>query len=336
MHTGKSYRLPEFIVWTRRTIYVLIVLSVVPVMLYQLAGWKWLAIPWGVVFLLGTTVALSAGFKNVQTYNRMQEAQQVWSSIESASRVWGAMSRDLVANPDGGRNLVYRHLAWLTALRYEMRETKAWETADKAANAEYRRDYTIPEREQSLASELIKYLPAPGESATVLASRNRAVQILGLQSKATKALLSDGALVASGFADLQKTLRDLQDLQGKSERIKNFPYPRQHAFINTLFVRILCVLLPFGMIGEFEALNGVVDGWAKGSMVWLCIPLSLLISWMYTSLDQVGESTENPFEGGANDVPITRICQDIEADLRQMLGEMEIPSNARVVRDIAL
>jgi putative membrane protein len=42
---------------------------------------------------------------------------------------------------------------------------------------------------------------------------------------------------------------------------------------------------------------------------------------MYVSLDQVGESTENPFEGGANDVPITHICHGIECDLRQLLGD---------------
>jgi putative membrane protein len=35
----------------------------------------------------------------------------------------------------------------------------------------------------------------------------------------------------NGFSDLQKMIRDFQDLQGRSERIKDFPYPRQHAFI---------------------------------------------------------------------------------------------------------
>ncbi|MGH8081811.1 MAG: bestrophin family protein, partial [Lysobacter sp.] len=76
MHTGKSYKLPEFLFWTRRSIYMQSVLSVVPVVLYQLVGLKWVAIPWGVVLLVGTTVALSVGFKNVQAYGRMQEAQQ--------------------------------------------------------------------------------------------------------------------------------------------------------------------------------------------------------------------------------------------------------------------
>lgn len=335
MHTGKSYRLPEFLYWTRRTIYVLVVVSVVPVALYQLAGWKWLVIPWGVVFLLGATVALSAGFKNVQTFNRMQDAQQIWSTIAGSSRIWGAMTRDLVAEPDRARTLVYRHLAWLTALRYEMRRKMVWEASEKVQNVEYRRHYSIPEREQSLEGELLKYLPRD-ELSQVLASRNPSLQVLALQSRATKQLLTDGALTMNAFAELQKTIRDFQDLQSRSERIKDFPYPRQHAFINTLFVRIMCVLLPFGMIGEFERMNEVVEGWAKGHMVWLVVPLSLLISWMYTSLDQVGESTENPFEGGANDVPISRICEEVETDLREMIGEANVPSPHRAQSDIAI
>ncbi|HEY0505776.1 MAG TPA: bestrophin family ion channel [Lysobacter sp.] len=335
MHTGKSYRLPEFLYWTRRTIYVLIVLSVVPVVLYQVAGWKWLAIPWGVVFLLGATVALSAGFKNVQTYNRMVEAQQVWSTIASSSRIWGAMARDLAADPERARNLIYRHLAWLTTLRHEMRRRMAWESTDKVQNVEYRRHYNIQEREQTLEDELLRYL-SPDEVSQVIASRNPSLQVMALQSRATKQLLADGGLTMNAFSDLQKTIRDFLDLQCRSERIKNFPYPRQHAFINTLFVRILCVLLPFGMIGEFERLNEAVEGWAKGSMVWLCIPLSLLISWMYTSLDQVGEATENPFEGGANDVPITRICEEIETDLRELIGEANVPEPGRQKSNIAI
>lgn len=327
MHIGKSYKLLEFLFWTRRKIYVLAVLNVVPVALYELAGLKWLAIPWGAAWLLGTTIALSAAFKNVQTYNRMQEAQHVWSSIGSSSRIWGTMCRDLVADSAHAAALVHRHLAWLAALRHEMRHAKAWETADKPYNVEYRKYYRIPEREQSLESELAGFIP-PGEAMQVLASRNRPLQVLALQSRETKALFVGNGVTMNGFCDLQEMIRNFQELQGRSECIKNFPYPRQHAFIHTLFVRILCVLLPFSMIGEFARLDNVVDGWAGGHMVWLAIPLSLLISWMYISLDQVGESTENPFEGAANDVPITRICQEIEIDLRQMLGETHVPSLA--------
>ena len=57
---------------------------------------------------------------------------------------------------------------------------------------------------------------------------------------------------------------------------------------------------------------------------------------MYVSLDQVGESTENPFEGGANDVPISQISRLVEIDLRQMLGETDLPPLLRPKNDIIL
>ena len=53
MHVGKSYRVAEFLHWTRQDIYLLIVMGVMPVVLYQVAGLKWLGIPWTVVALLG-------------------------------------------------------------------------------------------------------------------------------------------------------------------------------------------------------------------------------------------------------------------------------------------
>jgi putative membrane protein len=280
-------------------------------------------------------VALSVGFKNLQTYNRMQEAQQVWVSIASSSRVFGTFCRDMIADRLAARVFVNRHLAWLATLRHEMRKHKPWEATDKPYNVEYRRRYTIPEREQTLASELSRFL-SPEEAAQVLESRNQPYQALALQSADAKRLLDAGAITPAAFAEMQRALREFQDLQCKTERIKDFPYPRQHAFIHALFVRILCVLLPFGMISEFERLNDVVVGWASGHMVWLAIPLSLLISWMYISLDQVAESTENPFEGGANDVPITHMCEEVELDLREALGEIQLPQAARTKSGIAM
>ena len=47
--------------------------------------------------------------------------------------------------------------------------------------------------------------------------------------------------------------------------------------------------------------------------------------WIFLTLERIGENTENPFEGGANDVPITNISRTIEIDLREMLDETDIP-----------
>ena len=94
MKISRSYKLSEFLDWTRRRLYVVLVLAIVPVVLYQLLGQKWVALPWSLAVLLGTAASFIVGFKNVQTYNRTVEAQQVWTAIASASRYWGTICRD--------------------------------------------------------------------------------------------------------------------------------------------------------------------------------------------------------------------------------------------------
>jgi putative membrane protein len=57
---------------------------------------------------------------------------------------------------------------------------------------------------------------------------------------------------------------------------------------------------------------------------------------MYTCLGQVGESTENPFEGNANDVPISQISRIIEIEMREMLGETDLPKFRKARNNIIL
>jgi putative membrane protein len=135
---------------------------------------------------------------------------------------------------------------------------------------------------------------------------------------------------------MQKTLKDFLDQQSRAERIKNFPYPRQYATVNTIFVWCFAALLPFCVIREFDRLNEGVSGLLAGQMAWFAIPFSALVSWMYVSLDQVGESTENPFEGGANDVPISQISRLVEIELREMLGETDLPPALHAKNEIVL
>ena len=207
MHTGKSYKLSEFLNWTRRDIYVLIVLGVVPVVAYQIGNIKWLGIPWTVVALLGTATAFIVGFKNVQTYNRTWEARQIWGDIISSSRAWGTMSRDFFDNAEKSKELVYRHLAWLTALRYQLRENRAWETTSKAYNTEYLKYYSIPEMQTALETELAKYLP-DAELKQILATGSKATQIMSLQSKTIKGLFATQAIVVAQFLDMQRSIKD--------------------------------------------------------------------------------------------------------------------------------
>ena len=299
-------------------------LGTVPTVLYQVFNVKWLPVPWPVVALLGTATAFIVGFKNLQTYNRTWEARQIWGAAMSASRSWTMMCRDFIPDSNRSREIIYRHFAWLTALRYQLRSDRSWETTNKTYNREYKQFYTIPEKETPIEAELSKYITKE-EMKNVLSKNNKAIYLLSLQSDALKNLYKDELIDNFRFMGMHTMLRDFSDHQGKSERIKNFPYPRQYATINTLFVKLFCILLPFALLGEFNSLNEDISGVLKGYMVWFVIPFSMMISWVYTSLDQVGESTENPFEGNANDVPISQMSRTVEIDIREMLGETDLP-----------
>ncbi len=335
MHIGKSYKLSDFLFWTRRKAYMLLLFGAIPVVLYHLLGIKWLVVPWSVVSLLGTATAFIVGFKNTQTYNRTWGAHGVWTNIDNASKAWALMCRDFIQDPGKVRILVYRHFAWLTALRYQMRQDRTWEVTDRKDNAEYLRYYSIPERQKSLEDELVKYL-SPEDREHISWAANKAAQLLALQSQTLKEVYETQPMVATQYVEMQRAINNMIAQQGQCEAFKETPYPRQYSIINTIFVTMFCVLLPFGMLKEFDELNHIVSGVMKGHMIWLVVPFSLLISWMYTSLVQVGDSTENPFEGSANDVPISHTCRAIEIDMRAMLGEKELPAPLKAQNDILI
>ena len=76
------------------------------------------------------------------------------------------------------------------------------------------------------------------------------------------------------------------------------------------------LLLPFGLLSTFD------DGSAA---VWLVIPFTMLCGWIFFTMEMIGDYSENPFEGLWNDVPITALCRTIEIDLRQLIGDPDVP-----------
>jgi len=338
MHSGKQYSLKEFIIWTRRDIYWIFLLAAIPTALFDFFGFKWLAIPWVPIAMIGTAAAFIVGFRNTQTYNRLWEARQIYGSIVNTSRTWGIMAKDFITNSPAStateeelhsirKTLIYRHIAWLTALRFQLREKRAWENMDKPSNKEYQQLYKVLEYETTLETELQKYL-SQEELNYIVSKKNRATQIITLQSKHLKELAEKGLLSEFKHVALEDRLKDLFDHQGRCERIKNFPYPRQFASINMFFIRLFVIMLPFGLINEFAKLGE--------HCVWFTVPFSVIVGWVFNSMERVGESTENPFEGSANDVPITAMSRTIEIDLKDMLDETDLPPAITPINNILM
>ena len=343
MYTKEKYSLKDMLLWTRLEIFYFVGVSCLVTVLFEMGGMKWLQLPWTPLALIGTAVAFLIGFQNNAAYGRAWEARKIWGGIVNESRTWATLVRDMVTNEyakepssqeelaEHVRRLIDRHVAWLTALRFALRDKRPWETfTEHQTNKEWYERVCIPERDGSLEDELAQLL-SEDELAMVLGRTNRAAAILNLQSTHLRELKERGIVWEFSFLELEGLIRELFALQGKSERIKNFPYPRQYATLSYDMVRIFIVLLPFGVIPEFakigESLMTDFPSVARW-FVWLGVPFTVIVSWVFHTMQRIGIVGENPFEGSANDVPISTIARGIEIDMREMVGQPaeEVPS----------
>lgn len=286
--------------------------------LYGPLNIHWLDIPWQPVATLGTAVAFYIGFKSNGSYARFWEGRQLWGSIVNISRTWTLQVFDFV-QPDRHahlppareahelhRRLVYRQIAWCNALRLHLRRQTA-------------------ERWQA---EVVPFLLDPADHK-LSQTANPPTHLLRHQSAEMLELHRRGLLTEYRQVALMETIQDLFNFQGGCERIKNTPFPRQYAFFSYVFVWLFALVLPLGLVEEFDRRA------ALGSYhVWLMVPFAVLVSWVFNTIEVVGHYSENPFDNQENDVPMTTICRTIEIDLRQLLGETELPKPLEPAHDV--
>ena len=339
MHAGKNFGLAETLIWTREYILIFVMLAAIPTVAYAVFGMTWVALPWLPIALVGTAVAFLIGFKNNASYDRTWEARKIWGAIVNSSRSWALMARDYVTNDHTTtplseaelssihRQLIYRHIAWLNALRFQLRQPKPWETIHHRRNRKYVEKWPVDEWRSRL-EDALEPLLSEDDHGYVLSKGNRASHLLSLQSMNLKTLKQSGAIEDFRHMEMQAMLTDLFTQQGKCERIKNFPFPRQYATINLFSVWLFAILAPFGMVHEFAKLGP--------NFVWATIPFTAMVCWVFITMEKIGEASENPFQGGANDVPITALTRTIEIDLRQMLDETNTPPPIEATNQILL
>lgn len=336
MYTKKIYSARDMALWTRYETFLFLVIGVIFVSLYEAIGFDKLRIPWTPLALIGTAVAFVIGFQNNSAYGRIWEARKIWGGIVNSSRTFGIFIKDMVTNEHAAvkmsdseiqnevKTFIYRHIAWMTALRYAMREPRRWETVIKEkTNKEWLDIVHPPEWDSKLEDELKNYL-SPEEIIYVMDKSNKQTAVLNLQSSHLRKLKESGHIWEFSFLELENVMKELFSLQGKSERIKNFPYPRHFASLNHHFMWVFVLLLPLGIMPQFEVIGHEIRESFPilgEYFVWVSVPFYAAVAWVFHTLERIGRTGENPFEGSANDVPISTISRGIEIDLRQNLGE---------------
>ncbi len=184
MHAGRHYPLKEVFFWTLREILLFAALGLLPPVLWTL-GVPLPHLPWPPVALVGTAVAFVTGFKGNAAYGRLWEARQIWGGIVNASRAWSNLVHGFVPEEltDTRRALILRHVAWLTALRYQLRDPREWESMNLPHNRAYQeQNFEVPERKGKVLEELAS-LVDERELTLLQPLKNRAAHLLSLQGE---------------------------------------------------------------------------------------------------------------------------------------------------------
>ncbi|MCB0527139.1 MAG: hypothetical protein KDC65_01615 [Saprospiraceae bacterium] len=327
MYTERRYNYWTTIKWSRKGLYFGAATGLIAYVLHEIIGHDWFYVPWQPVALVGTALAFYLGFKNNVSYDRLWEARKIWGAIVNGSRSFAAAVMGFVGNLHASerlsdaelhaihRRLIFRHLAWITCLRFQLRTPRTWEHKEEMIN-NYFPNFNTPEFNSMLEQEICVFL-SKEEMAQLEGVSNRATQVLAMQTKDLQQLREAGLIDDFRHLELQRFVSAMYDEQGKSERIKNFPFPRQYATIPLLFTKIVSILLPLSLVHEIESNDP--------NLMWCVVPFNAIVTWVFILMEMIGDYSENPFEGTYNDVPIFSISRTIEIDLKEMLREKEVP-----------
>ncbi len=298
---------------------------------YLFLGWKHIDIPFQPLSLIGIAVAFYIGFKNSQSYDRFWEGRKIWGGIVNYSRTWANNVLSFVEDEhETKRVLIYRHIAWINALRIQLRQPNSFSIKENRA---VERLFEKHGEKNPVCDGMDLFL-GPAEVEDLENRKNVATHLIKNQGLHLKQLLAAGKITEFDKQVFHNVLEELYNLQGMCERIKNTPFPRQYAYFSTLFTWLFVILLPFGLLNVFEAELTEIGQLSVRWFIALMIFFSVLISWIFTTMEKVGSNSEDPFEGRINDVPMTALCRTIEIDLRDMLNEENLPEKIQAQDNI--
>ncbi len=262
------------------------------------------SLPFVPVGILGSALAIFVAFRNNSAYGRWWEARTIWGALVNYSRVFARMVINFVdsekdqADPEQKESfeaykqeMVYRHIAFVHALRLHLRKEA---------------DHTV-----------CQPFLAEAEYEALQQKQNKPNYLTQMTGDRVRAGQGEGFLQWFHSFQIEGVLTQFANHQGASERIKNPPLPRQYEVFTRLFVYLFAILLPMGLLSLIPA-----------PQTWIIIPLATSIAGVFTIMEKTGAANENPFENRITDVPLTALCTIIERDLREMLGETDLPARS--------
>jgi len=276
-----------------RPLALMFAFDVAVALIYVYGGWTRIAMPNVPLTIFGGVIGVIVGFRNNSSYQRWWEGRTLWGQLVNYSR---SLARQVLTFPE------QLHENESSELRASQRQILLLQIA-------YVHSLRCQLRGHSPWSELESLMPG-FDWEIARSERNVPLYIQKQIADILREWFTRGWIDGLRWTALDETLTALMNAQGGAERIKNTPMPKQYDYYPQLFVTVYCILLPLGMVASLRLMTPIG---------------STLVGFMFLALDQIGRDLEAPFENDEHDVPLTSISKTIEINLKQLLGDTELP-----------
>ena len=230
--------------------------------------------------LLGIVLGLFLVFRTNSAYDRWWEGRRLWGGLVNSTR-----------------NLALKLNAYLSKEYHEERDwfAKMIGNFAYATKESLRRGVQLNELapvSETFIEELKRYKHKPN-------------RISAMMYEKVNALYKEGKITGDQLINLDKELKDLIDIMGGCERIRNTPIPYSYMMYIKKFIFIYIITLPFGFVTD----SG-----------YFTILIVLLITFVLMSVELIAEEIEDPFGYDLNDLPTEELSLKIRENVAEILS----------------
>ena len=236
--------------------------------------------------VLGGAIGIFVSFRTNSCYDRWWEGRRLWGQLVNTSRHFATQVITYAGREAETRSLVRRQIAYVHMLRCALRGQNAFEDAD------------------------VRRFLDEVECEALQRESNPNHALLHRQNEELVRLADRGALDTFRLQSLDRSIATLLDVQGGCERIKKTPFPPGYGFLATRLIQLFSLLLPMALVDQLG---------------WMAIPITIAVCLGFTLISEVGRVLEDPFTMFWPALPLSALSTTIEINLRQRLGETDVP-----------
>lgn len=238
--------------------------------------------------LIGMTLAIFLGFRNNVCYDRYWEARRLWGDLAVACRNLARQASTLMAPPASEAEVARALVYRVIAIPHAMRHEL---------------------RGSSPAADLQPLLDAVTLRG-VCAARSPTTALIAETARQLQGCREQGWINPVLAPVMETQLAAMSAAFAGCERIKTTPVPFAYTLLMHRTIFVYCVLVPFGLLDSCGMATPLI---------------AAVLAYTFFGLDAVGTQIEEPFGTQPYALPLAAVCRNIEIDLRQGLGETDVP-----------